>query len=45
MSLWDSSFFLVLKRPIAYVVAVLLVALAGWKSYDILAWSWKRLSR
>jgi hypothetical protein len=44
MSCWGNSIFFVFKRPLAYFVTGLVLMLAAWKSYDILAWCWKRLS-
>jgi hypothetical protein len=44
MSCWGTSFFLVLKRPFAYIMTGLVLTLSVWKSYDIVAWFWKRCS-
>lgn len=44
MSVWGRSFFFVFKRPIAFIVTSLVLALAAWKISDLLSGAWKRRS-
>jgi len=45
MAYWTSAFFLVIKKRIALVIGLLLLALAGWKFVDIVGWCWSQVSR
>lgn len=35
MSFWGASFFLVLKKPIAFVTAIIVLLLAVWKAIEL----------